>query len=69
MNNVNGLTQLNNQEAILEEINEDELEGVVGGLGIVGGILVGGLGASPDAVAGLNGGLKTTLDSLVDILI
>ncbi len=31
MTNVNGLTQPNNQEVILEEINEEELEGVVGG--------------------------------------
>lgn len=31
MTNVNELTQLTNQEAILEEINEEELDGVVGG--------------------------------------
>ncbi|MEH2150401.1 hypothetical protein [Nostoc sp.] len=31
MTNVNGLTQITNQEAILEEINEEELQGVVGG--------------------------------------
>lgn len=31
MTNVNELTQPNNQEAILEEIHEEELEKVVGG--------------------------------------
>ncbi|WP_193199323.1 hypothetical protein [Nostoc sp. MG11] len=44
MTNEKNLTQLNNQEAIVEEINEEELEGVVGGfledlLGSVGFIL------------------------------
>ncbi|MDZ7962897.1 MAG: hypothetical protein RMY34_34375 [Aulosira sp. DedQUE10] len=41
MANVNGLTQLNNQEAIVEEINEEELDEVVGGflLGAVGRVL------------------------------
>lgn len=39
MTNVNGLTQPNNQEAILEEINEEELEGVVGGAGLLSAVV------------------------------
>ncbi|MFN6527488.1 hypothetical protein [Nostoc sp. ChiSLP03a] len=51
MTNVNELTQPNNQEIILEEINEEELDGVVGG-GLIDGLfgrvagLVADLGAS-----------------------
>ncbi|OUL19772.1 hypothetical protein BV378_31640 [Nostoc sp. RF31YmG] len=36
MANDKNLTQLNNQEIIVEEINEEELEGVVGGIGLLG---------------------------------
>ncbi|MEH2212033.1 class IIb bacteriocin, lactobin A/cerein 7B family [Nostoc sp.] len=45
MTNVNGLTQPNNQEIILEEISEEELEGVTGGFGPLGGVVaaLGGL--------------------------
>jgi hypothetical protein len=38
MANDKNLAQLTNQEAILEEINEDELEGVVGG-GLLSGLV------------------------------
>ncbi|MDZ8135002.1 MAG: hypothetical protein RM049_06825 [Nostoc sp. DedQUE04] len=51
MTNNKNLTQPNNQEVILEEINEEELDGVVGG-GLIDGLfgrvagLVADLGAS-----------------------
>ncbi|MDZ8065556.1 MAG: hypothetical protein RMY64_07930 [Nostoc sp. DedQUE08] len=47
MTNVNELTQLTNQEAILEEINEEELDGVVGGFVFLGPVL-GALGTGLD---------------------
>lgn len=52
MTNVNELTQPNNQEIILEEISEEELEGVTGGLGPVGDI-VGALGGTVVTVGNL----------------
>lgn len=61
MTNVNGLTQPNNQEAILEEINEEELEGVVGGFNVLGPLL-GGVGTVLDAtLTTLLGGLSGLL--------
>lgn len=61
MANVNGLTQLTNQEAILEEINEEELDEVVGGLNLLGPTL-GALGFGLDlTLTQLVGGLGTLL--------
>ncbi|MEH2125749.1 hypothetical protein [Nostoc sp.] len=58
MTNDKNLTQLSNQEIILEEISEEELEGVAGGgffaflLGDVVGGLLGNVGTSLDIVTG-----------------
>ncbi len=52
MANDKNLAQLTNQEAILEEIHEEELEEVVGG--VFGGLL--------GAVGGLLGNVGTSLD-------
>ncbi|MGF1938501.1 MAG: bacteriocin [Nostoc sp. ChiQUE02] len=62
MANVNGLTQLTNQEAIFEEINEEELEAVVGG-GVVGSLLSGIV--PPPALEAIKFGLFTILDFLL----
>ncbi|MFN6565650.1 hypothetical protein [Dendronalium sp. ChiSLP03b] len=67
MANVNGLTQLNNQEAVFEEINEEELEGVVGG-GILGGVLT-GLGAPQPAIDAVKNSTATLVFALLDILL
>ncbi|WP_414570429.1 bacteriocin [Nostoc sp. CCY 9925] len=41
MVNDKNLAQSNNQEVIVEEINEEELEEVVGGIGLLGTVLRG----------------------------
>ncbi|MEH2174837.1 hypothetical protein [Nostoc sp.] len=48
MTNDKNLTQPNNQEVILEEISEEELDGVVGGFNVLGPLL-GGVGSVLDA--------------------
>lgn len=67
MANNNELTQITNQEAIFEEINEEELEEVVGG-GILTPTLV-GLGASPDALQATKVGLVTAVAGVLEILL
>ncbi|MBN3939300.1 hypothetical protein [Nostoc sp. NMS9] len=56
MTNDKNLTQPNNQEVILEEISEEELEGVTGGVlgGLLGavGTFLGNVGASADILLG-----------------
>ncbi len=59
MKNITDLTQPNNQEIIVEEINEEELEGVVGGgfltnfLASVGFILDGTLLGAATGIGGV----------------
>ncbi|RCJ39670.1 hypothetical protein A6770_11320 [Nostoc minutum NIES-26] len=66
MANINDLTKLTNQEAMFEEINEEELEGVVGGGALTDAVigvlnLVVGVVASVELTAGTLTGSLTNL--------
>lgn len=66
MANNNDLTNLNNQEVIFEEINEEELDGVVGGgltdvTGPLLGTVFGVTGVLEVVVGNLLGGLGAVL--------
>jgi hypothetical protein len=67
MANDKNLAQFTNQEAILEEINEDELEGVVGG-GLVGN-LIPGVGTVLTGVDGILGVVVPTVLNTVATLL